>query len=69
LRKQPGRVEYLRACLNRDSDGLSVTLAGAQGSGILRSMSEADCFVILPEDCTNVQPGDTVLVQPFHGLV
>ena len=69
LRKQPGRVEYLRACLNRDSDGLSVTLAGAQGSGILRSMSEADCFVVLPEDCTGVQPGDTVLVQPFHGLV
>ena len=69
LRKQPGRVEYLRGRLQRDADGLSVTLAGAQGSGVLRSMSEADCFVVLPEACTAVQPGDTVCVQPFHGLV
>ena len=69
LRKQPGRVEYLRGRLQRGADGLSVTLAGAQGSGVLRSMSEADCFVVLPEDCTAVQPGDTVCVQPFHGLV
>ena len=69
LRKQPGRVEYLRGRLQRGADGLSVTLAGAQGSGVLRSMSEADCFVVLPEDCTAVQPGDMVGVQPFHGLV
>ncbi len=69
LRKQPGRVEYLRGRLQRDADGLSVALAGAQGSGVLRSMSEADCFVVLPEDCTAVQIGDTVHVQPFHGLV
>ena len=69
LRKQPGRVEYLRGRLQRGADGLSVTLAGAQGSGVLRSMSEADCFVVLPEACTAVQPGDTVCVQPFHGLV
>jgi molybdopterin molybdotransferase len=69
LRKQAGRVEYLRGRLQRGADGLSVTLAGAQGSGVLRSMSEADCFVVLPEECTAVQAGDTVSVQPFHGLV
>jgi len=69
LRKQPGRVEYLRGRLQRDDTQLSVAMAGAQGSGVLRSMSEADCFVVLPEDCTAVQPGDTVFVQPFHGLV
>ena len=69
LRKQPGRVEYLRGRLQRGADGLSVTLAGAQGSGVLRSMSDADCFVVLPEDCTAVQPGDMVFIQPFNGLV
>ncbi len=69
LRKQRGRVEYLRGRLQRGADGPTVTLAGAQGSGVLRSMSEADCFIVLPEDCTAVQAGDTVCVQPFHGLV
>ena len=69
MRKQPGRVEYLRGRLQRDGGTLAVALAGAQGSGVLSSMSEADCFVVLPADCSAVQEGDTVLVQPFHGIV
>lgn len=69
LRKPAGRVEYLRGRLLRDGTEPGVTLAGAQGSGMLRSMSEADCFIVLPEDCTSVQAGDTVFIQPFHGLV
>ncbi|HMU16291.1 MAG TPA: molybdopterin molybdenumtransferase MoeA, partial [Thauera aminoaromatica] len=50
-------------------EALAVAPAGAQGSGVLSSMSEADCFVVLPADCTAVREGDTVLVQPFHGIV
>lgn len=69
IRKQPGRSEFMRGRLVRDGDRLAVTLAGAQGSGILRSMSEADCFIVLSEDCSDVHPGDLVLVQPFNGLV
>ena len=69
LRKRPGLVEYLRGRLQRDGAELTVTMAGAQGSGVLRSMSDADCFVVLPADCTAVQPGDTVFIQPFNGLV
>ena len=48
LRKQPGRVEYLRGRLQRDGAEPTVAMAGAQGSGVLRSMSDADCFVVLP---------------------
>lgn len=69
MRKQPGRVEYLRGRLQRSGEALAVAPAGAQGSGVLSSMSEADCFVVLPADCTAVREGDTVLVQPFHGIV
>ena len=69
LRKRPGRIEYLRCRLVREAGELTVSIAGAQGSGVLRSMSEANCFVVLPEDCSAVQPGDTVLAQPFNGLV
>ena len=69
LRKRPGLVEYLRGRLQRDGAEPTVAMAGAQGSGVLRSMSDADCFVVLPEDCTAVQPGDMVFIQPFNGLV
>jgi molybdopterin molybdotransferase len=43
--------------------------AAAQGSGILRSMSEANCFIVLGESQGDVAPGDTVDVQLFDGLV
>jgi len=70
FRKKPGRVEYYRAVLERDADGgLSVRSTGPQGSGLLRSMSLANCFVVLGEDAGSVEPGALVDVQPFHGLV
>ncbi len=70
LKKRPGRVEYQRGILQRDEDGtLVVVKTGAQGSGILRSMSQANCFIILPLDSDGVEPGTFVDIQPFSGLV
>jgi molybdopterin molybdotransferase len=46
-----------------------VRSAGAQGSGILRSMSEANCFILLDPDRTRVEPGEEVEVQPFQNLI
>ncbi|NJD26054.1 MAG: molybdopterin molybdotransferase MoeA [Betaproteobacteria bacterium] len=68
IRKQAGRREYLRGRLVAVDGRWQVKTEGNQGSGVLRSMSEADCFVVLPEDCAGVQPGDAVAVQPFAGL-
>ncbi len=66
LRKKPGRQEFQRARLVQQADGsLAVESVGRQGSGILRSMSEADCFIVLPADCGNVAEGDWVDVEPF----
>lgn len=66
LRKKPGRTEFIRAIYSRNPDGtLSVEKAGHQGSGILTSMSRANCFILLPEDNSGVQPGDTVTIQPL----
>jgi molybdopterin molybdotransferase len=42
---------------------------GEQGSGILRSMSEANCFIILPTDQGNVSPGTLVEVQVMEGVI
>ena len=70
LRKRPGRIEYQRGVLNRDDSGeLVVRRTGAQGSGILSSMSQANCFIVLPMDNAGVAPGDMVDVQPFFGLL
>ena len=70
LKKRPGRIEYQRGVLERDASGqLIVTKTGAQGSGILRSMAQANCFIILPVESGNVEPGTLVDVQPFYGLV
>lgn len=69
IRKPAGRTEFLRGRLSRVDGRLSVSLTGAQGSGILRSMSEADCFILLDETRGDVQAGETVPVQPFHGLI
>lgn len=66
LRKAPGRAEFQRGILVRDPHGqLAVKSTGAQGSGILRSMSEASCFIVLPAEQGRVAAGETVDVQPF----
>jgi molybdopterin molybdotransferase len=70
FRKKPGRTEYQRGVLSTDEQGeLWVRSFGKQGSGILRSMSEADCLVVLPHDSDTVHAGDYVEVQPFYGLI
>jgi molybdopterin molybdotransferase len=70
LHKRPGRAEFQRGILESDATGeLVVRATGQQGSGILRSMSAANCFVILPRDSQTVEPGTLVDVQPFHGIL
>ncbi|WP_290636010.1 gephyrin-like molybdotransferase Glp [Aquisalimonas sp.] len=70
LRKRPGRTEFQRGILQRDDAGeLVVTTTGSQGSGILRSVSLADCFIVLPHDSGDVAAGTMVDVQPFHGVM
>ena len=70
LKKVPGRTEFQRGVLVRDASGnWGVRVTGEQGSGILRSMSEANCFIILPEAQGNVAAGAAVEVQVMDGVV
>jgi molybdopterin molybdotransferase len=70
LKKAPGRTEFQRGILTQDAAGSwSVRVTGEQGSGILRSMSEANCFIILPTEQGNVTPGTQVDVQVLEGVV
>ncbi|TFW13257.1 molybdenum cofactor guanylyltransferase MobA [Massilia arenosa] len=67
IRKKPGRTEYQRGILS--PDGREVRITGSQGSGILRSMVEANCMVVLHDEQGNVAAGDEVDVLLFEGLV
>lgn len=70
IRKKPGRTEYQRGILARGADGEpEVRITGSQGSGILRSMSEANCMVVLHDGQGNVAAGDTVDILMFEGLM
>jgi molybdopterin molybdotransferase len=70
IRKKSGRTEYQRGILTQGEDGVpEVRITGAQGSGILRSMSEANCMVVLHDGQGSVAAGDMVDVLMFEGLV
>ena len=70
LRKKPGRTEYQRGIVTQGDDGRwQVRITGAQGSGILRSMSEANGMVVLHHAQGSVAAGELVDVIPFNGLV
>jgi len=69
MRKIPGRTEYQRGILFRENGEWKVRSTGQQGSGVLRSMAEANCFIVLEHERGTVAAGDPVSVQPFDGLV
>ncbi|QCX48062.1 gephyrin-like molybdotransferase Glp [Ralstonia pseudosolanacearum] len=70
IRKRPSRTEYQRGIAALNGSGqLEVRLTGQQGSGVLRSMSEANCFVVLAHEQGPVNAGDTVQLLLFDGLI
>jgi molybdopterin molybdotransferase len=70
IRKAPGRTEFQRAVLSPDgAGGWQVRTTGDQGSGILSSMSQANCFIVLAPETGNVDTGAPVDVQLLEGLL
>ncbi len=69
LKKALGRMEFQRGIVARNAQGeWQVSSTGNQGSGVLRSMSQANCLIVLPAACTQVAAGDLVDILPFSGL-
>jgi molybdopterin molybdotransferase len=63
IRKRPGRRHFIRASVSFENEHYVVTLTGAQGSGILKSMVKANGLMVIPEDRELVKAGDKVKVQ------
>jgi molybdopterin molybdotransferase len=69
IKKAPGRTEFQRGVLYLDEGVFKVRVTGEQGSGILKSMSDANCFIMLHDHLGNVDAGATVDVQILEGVV
>ena len=70
LRSRKGRTEFTRGVYHLAADGkLHVTTTGAQGSGMLSSMVKGNCLIVIGEKDDQLNPGDTVYIQPFADLL
>jgi molybdopterin molybdotransferase len=63
VEKRRGVRTLLRGVLHQEEGQTTVSITGPQGSGILRSMSLANCLIDLPEDTERLQPGARVQVM------
>ena len=68
LSKKTGRREFKRGILSWAKDRWEVRTTGPQGSGILTSMTAANCFIVIEEERGDVKVGETVWVEPFQPL-
>lgn len=63
-----GRTEFTRGIYHLDDFGqLKVCTTGKQGSGILRSMSEANCIIEIPPHVECAKEGEMVTILPLEG--
>ncbi|MBW3165965.1 bifunctional molybdopterin-guanine dinucleotide biosynthesis adaptor protein MobB/molybdopterin molybdotransferase MoeA [Ferrimonas balearica] len=70
MRSRSGRTEFSRGVASLGAGGqLEVRTTGSQGSGILSSMVQANCLIVLEEAVDQVRPGEPVWVQPFADLM
>jgi molybdopterin molybdotransferase len=68
IRKVAGRTEYQRGVLFEENGVRKVRTTGQQGSGVLRSMSEANCYIVLEHERGRVETGELVSVQLMAAL-
>lgn len=69
ISKRDPRREFQRGIMTVMPDGrIRVRPTGNQSSGVLRSMSEANCFIVLPEGRADLQASDWVTIEPLLGF-
>lgn len=63
IQKSVGVKNFLRAVVRYEKGRYTARLTGEQGSGILKSMVEANAFMVIPEEVSSVKKGTEVVVQ------
>ncbi|ALP41351.1 hypothetical protein WL1483_1932 [Aeromonas schubertii] len=70
MRSRPGRSEFLRGIAEQDANGqLQVRTTGPQGSGILSSLSRANCLIEILPSQPGIRTGEAVWIHPLQGLL
>ncbi len=62
LSSPAGRQQYRRGEVGTDDRGFYVDLVGGAGSHLVGDLASADCLIVVPEDVTSVEAGETVEV-------
>lgn len=64
--RRPGRKEFVRACYSQNSAGQAhVSILPRQSSGVMTTVTQANCYVVVDTDCAKLAAGQQVTVQPF----
>jgi len=69
FKKSPGRTDYQRGIYTIENGQFVVETTGNQSSGAFRSMSLANCFVVLERERGRVESGETVNIQLFNSTL
>jgi molybdopterin molybdotransferase len=69
IKKATGRTEFQRGVLFEDAGEWKVKPLPNQGSGVLSSMSAANCFIVLDETVGNCEAGEIVKVQTLDSFI
>jgi len=67
--KRSGRTEFQRGILFQSNGVWKVKTTGQQGSGILSSMSKANCFIVLSADRGAIKAGEIVDIQLMDSFI
>lgn len=66
IKRRPGRRDFQRALMSTDTQGnLVVTPLKNQSSGVMTSITSANCFMIVHEELAELNKGDAIPVIPF----
>ena len=67
LKRRAGRRDFQRATMAKNAQGeWEVTPFKSQSSGVMTSITSANCLMIVPEEVSELKEGDTVQVMPLH---
>lgn len=69
LRRRAGRKEFVRAHMQKNAYGdYDVVPLAKQSSGVMTTVTQANCYIILPAECSEIPEGNSVTIQPFSLL-
>lgn len=69
LKKQPGRTDFQRGILSINNGVNTVVSAGLQSSGVLSTLTQANCYICLESERGSVAVGESVTVIPFDKFI